>query len=79
MKKENIMNKHILKYYHVGNGDTSIIKLKDNTTIITDCRIRNVEDGIYDVKKDLLDTLETNSDGNSFVDLFILTHADQDH
>ncbi len=73
------MSKHIIKYYPVGNGDTSLIKLKDDTTIITDCRIRKAEDGIFDVKKDLLDSLETNNEGNSFVDLFILTHADQDH
>ncbi len=73
------MSKHILKYFPVGNGDTSLIKLKDATTIITDCRIRKVEDGVYDVKKDLLESLDTNGDGNPFVDLFILTHADQDH
>ncbi|MBL4879728.1 MAG: hypothetical protein JKX82_00255 [Oleispira sp.] len=73
------MSKHIIKYYPVGNGDTSLIKLKDNTTIITDCRIRKVEEGIFDVKKDLLDSLETNDDGNPFTDLFILTHTDQDH
>ena len=48
------MNKNKVKYYPVGNGDTSIIKVND-VSIITDCNIREVKDGIYDVKKNLLE------------------------
>lgn len=72
------MSKHQIKYYPVGNGDTSLIKLKDGITIITDCKIRNIEDGIFDVKKDLLNNLGRR-DGKPYTDLFILSHHDQDH
>ena len=29
-----------IKYYPVNNGDTSLITLKDNSTILIDCNIR---------------------------------------
>lgn len=69
----------IIKYYPVGNGDTSLITLEDKTTILVDCNIRNCDnDETFDVKKDLLGSLQ-NADGIPFVDVFILTHGDQDH
>lgn len=71
------MSKNKIKYYPVGNGDTSLIITK-NANIITDCNIREVKDGIYDVKKDLLDELDKRNK-NPYTDLFILTHHDQDH
>jgi len=68
-----------IKYYPVGNGDMSLITLEDKTTILVDCNIRNCDNGdIYDVKKDLLNSLESRN-GNPFLDVFILTHGDQDH
>jgi hypothetical protein len=75
--------KDIIKYYPVGNGDQSLIILKDNTTILVDCNIRQVSIGstdpkIYDVKKDLLGTVQKRNN-NPFVDCFILTHGDCDH
>jgi len=66
-----------IKYYPVGNGDCSLIK-NEGISIITDCKIRNIEDGIYDVKKDLLNELKKR-DSKPFTDLFILSHHDQDH
>lgn len=72
------MKKHIIKYYPVGNGDTSLIKLDNNVTVVTDCRIREVADDIFDVKEDLLENLEKRS-GIPYTDLFILTHPDNDH
>lgn len=77
------MIKHQLKFYPVGNGDTSFITLSDNTTILTDCKIRDGEEDsagnkIYSVKKDLLDSLQRRSK-NPFLDLFIITHPDEDH
>lgn len=71
--------KHLIKYYPAGNGDTSLIKLNDDTTIITDCSIREIKKGIFDIKQDLLKTLQKNDNDNPFTDLFILTHTDQDH
>lgn len=71
------MGKKKVKYYPVGNGDTSLFTV-DNVTIITDCNIREVKDGIYDVKKDLLEELDKRDD-KPYADLFILTHHDNDH
>jgi len=71
------MSKKKIKYYPVGNGDTSLIKI-GNANIITDCKIREVKDDIYDVKKDLVEELEER-DGKSYTDIFILTHHDNDH
>tara|TARA_R110000868_G_scaffold220270_3_gene471474 strand:+ start:5005 stop:6195 length:1191 start_codon:yes stop_codon:yes gene_type:complete len=75
--KDFIMKKNKVKYYPVGNGDTSIIKVND-VSIITDCNIREVKDGIYDVKKDLLEELDTRDD-KPYADLFVLSHHDTDH
>jgi hypothetical protein len=72
-------NNAIIKYYPVGNGDTSLITLEDKTTILVDCNIRNCDnDETFDVKKDLLKNIQT-ADGIPYVDVFILTHGDQDH
>src|SRR5690606_12525829 len=68
-----------IKYYPVGNGDTSLITLEDKTTILVDCNIRNCDnDETYDVKKDLLQSVQYGN-GIPYVDVFILTHGDQDH
>jgi len=71
------MAKKKIKYYPVGNGDTSLF-IVDESTIITDCNIREVKDGVYDVKKDLLNELNKRDD-KPYTDLFILTHHDNDH
>ncbi len=75
--------KNLIKYYPVGNGDQSLILLKDNTTILVDCNIRQTSIGstdpaIYDVKKDLLSSIQKR-DSNPFVDCYVLTHGDCDH
>lgn len=77
------MSKHTLKFYPVDNGDTTLLKLTDLTTILIDCKIREgeeTEDGIkiYPVKKDLMDNIKKRN-GNHYLDLFILTHPDKDH
>lgn len=70
-------NNATLKYYPVGNGDTSLITLQDKTTILVDCNIRNCDnEDTYDVKKDLLKSVQYNN-GIPYVDVFILTHGDQ--
>lgn len=72
-------NKATIKYYPVGNGDTSLITLEDNTTILVDCNIRNCENQeVFDVKQDLLKSLQYSKE-IPYVDVFILTHGDQDH
>ena len=65
------------KFYPVNNGDTVLIKV-DNTTIQIDANIRNNDD-CYDVMEDLLDELSTDVEGKYHLDLFMLTHPDEDH
>lgn len=77
------MSNHKIKFYPVCNGDTVLITLKDDTTILFDSNIRETgkdSEGnqIFDVKKDLLDSLKKKN-SNYHLDLFILTHPDQDH
>lgn len=77
------MSKHLLKFYPVDNGDTTLITLTDNTTILIDIKIRDGEESsagnkIYPVKKDLLASIQRRNK-NAFVDLFIVTHPDEDH
>lgn len=68
-----------IKFYPVENGDTSLIILEDRTTILVDCNIRNCDsEEIYNVKKDLLQSVQY-VNGVPYVDVFILTHGDQDH
>jgi hypothetical protein len=72
-----------IKYYPVNNGDMSLITLKDDTTILIDCNIREGEkdsndNNIYNVKEDLLKSTQKRSK-NPFIDLFILSHPDEDH
>ena len=73
-----------IKYYPVCNGDQSLITLVDKTTLLIDCNIRESAKGdedveLYDVHKDLLDSIQKDSNGVPYVDVFILTHGDQDH
>lgn len=75
--------KHILKIYPVENGDTTLIKLDDNTTIQIDCKLRvgaedPDDDSKFDVKADLLKEVQNNGK-YPFINTFILTHPDKDH
>lgn len=72
-----------IKYYPVGNGDTSLITLKDNSTFLIDCNIREGEEDangnkIYKVKEDLLKSIQKRNN-NPYIDLFVLSHPDLDH
>ncbi|MFZ1805670.1 MAG: cobyric acid synthase CobQ [Cyclobacteriaceae bacterium] len=73
-----------IKYYPVCNGDQALISLADKTTILVDCNIREASKGdddeqFYDVLKDLLNSVQRDSNGTPFLDVFILTHGDHDH
>ncbi|MBX9785643.1 MAG: hypothetical protein K2X48_20355 [Chitinophagaceae bacterium] len=75
--------KNEIKFYPVGNGDQSLIRLNDATTILIDCNIReSAEDSsgnsIYDVQTDLLESVQTRN-GIPYVDVMILSHGDQDY
>ena len=78
------MSNHLLKFYPVDNGDTTLITLSDKTTILIDCKVRagketDAGNKIYPVKDDLLESVQTNSEDHPFLDVFILTHPDEDH
>jgi hypothetical protein len=75
--------KNSIKVYPVGNGDQTLITLSDETTLLVDCNIREGCKGddnkeMYDVHKDLLNSIRRRN-RIPFVDVFILTHGDQDH
>jgi hypothetical protein len=71
-------------YFPVGNGDCSLVTLSDNTQIIIDCNSTEEasdesEPSRYDVHQHLLDFGKKLNGKIPHVDVFILTHADQDH
>ena len=76
-----------IKYYPVGNGDQALISVKEDnyqTNILVDCNIKSsIDDTQFDGKADLLKELKKRKicdvDDASYVDVFILTHGDQDH
>lgn len=66
-----------IKFYPVDNGDTVLIKV-DKTTIQIDANIRESDD-CYDVMSDLIDEFSKDGEGKYHLDLFMLTHPDEDH
>ena len=83
VEKITVMSKHQIKFYPVDNGDTSLLKLSDGTNILVDCKLREGEETesgskIFNVKGDLLSELPKR-DKNVHLDVFIVTHPDNDH
>ncbi|MBC8459604.1 MAG: metallohydrolase [Deltaproteobacteria bacterium] len=74
--------KSTITFFPVDNGDMTLIKLSDKTTILIDINLRESaeddENPAFDAVKGLRDRLEKDS-GRPFVDAFLLTHPDQDH
>lgn len=71
-----------IKVYPVGNGDTSLISLSGNQHMMIDCKIDNdapTNNDKFDVKADLVANLPKDSEGRHHLDVFILTHPDNDH
>jgi len=80
-----------IKYYPVDNGDQSLITIEENnytTNILVDCNIRESSKGDsdptqFDVKSDLLVSIKKRKvndvDSVPYIDIFILTHGDDDH
>lgn len=67
----------MIKFYPVDNGDTVLIKV-EQTTVQIDANIRSNDD-CYDVMSDILEELEKNEKGRYHLDMFMLTHPDEDH
>lgn len=76
--------KHTIKFYPVDNADTTLIKLKDDTTIMVDCQFKDGDENsdgvkIFPVKEDLLSSVLKDNSGNPYIDLFINSHPHEDH
>ena len=73
-----------ITYFPVGNGDTTLIGLSDDTKILIDCNITedsrdDNEKERYPVHEHLLKEMKKNKSNNPHLDAFILTHPDEDH
>jgi hypothetical protein len=78
------MSEASITYFPVSNGDTSLIRLSDDTSLVIDCNITSDsrDDSVkirYDVHAHLLRELRKDGKGVPHADAFILTHADDDH
>lgn len=75
----------IITFFPVGNGDMTLLSLADanETKILVDCNIRNAaddpEDSTRHVAKDLRSRIKRDQNGRPYLDVFALSHPDQDH
>lgn len=67
-----------ITFFPVGNGDMTMIKFQDRTTILIDCNIRMDDEKPYDCLEYLQEYLPK-EDSGSYVDAFVLTHHHEDH
>lgn len=70
-------------FFPVDNGDMTLIKLNDNTTVLIDINLRETaedeENHVFDAVKGLRERLEYDTDERPYVDAFLLSHPDEDH
>ncbi|NKF24408.1 metallohydrolase [Solimonas marina] len=70
-----------LSFFPVDNGDMTLVTTSNEKTVLIDCNIRDVtgEDPPPDVVKQLKERLKKDDKGRYYVDVFMLSHPDQDH
>lgn len=70
-----------ITFFPVANGDMALIRLADTrvTTILIDIKIRKPADDTPDVAAQLRKRLQYDAKNRPFVDVFLLSHPDQDH
>lgn len=74
-----------ITFFQVGNGDMTLVRLADvrGTAILIDTHIRasadDPQDDTPDVAKALRNKLKFDNKHRPFVDVFMLSHPDQDH
>ena len=80
------MGKTQVRYYPVGDGSMTLIKLNDvrRTTILVDLCVSSAADDkdkkdVYDAAGDLRKHLEKDGDGRYHLNLLIHSHGDDDH
>ncbi len=70
-------------FFPVGNGDMTLIELESGRTILIDANIRVSADApdapMPDVASMLRKRLKGDNQGRLYVDVFLLSHPDQDH
>ena len=72
-------------FFPVDNGDMTLIELDDDhkTTILIDVNMRQAADDenapVCDVSQELRNRLQKDGDGRPYVNVFLLSHPDQDH
>lgn len=70
-------------FFPVGNGDMTLITLIDDTNILIDVKIRaaadDPDDDTCDVAAELRKRIKTDDKGRPYVDVFVLSHPDEDH
>lgn len=67
-----------IMFFPVGDGDCTLIKLRNGRTIVVDCRLKREEQTV-DLRGEIGALAERDSCGRPFVDLFINTHPHKDH
>lgn len=72
-----------ITFFPVDNGDMTLVELESGKTILIDVNIRaaadDSNDQTRDVAKDLRKRLKHDDKGRPYVDVFLLSHPDQDH
>src|SRR5688572_30156854 len=72
-----------VEFFPVGNGDMTLITLESGKRILIDINIRKAadddEEDVPDVAQMLKDRLDTDAEGRLYVDVFLLSHPDDDH
>lgn len=72
-----------ITFFPVDNGDMTLVELESGKTILIDVNIRaaadDPDDSTRDVAKDLRKRLKHDDQGRPYVDVFLLSHPDQDH
>lgn len=70
-------------FFPVDNGDMTLIELESGKTILIDTNIREAadkpDDKTPDVASMLRERLKRDTEGRVYVDVFVLSHPDQDH
>ena len=70
-------------FFPVDNGDMTLIQLESGRTILLDTHIRQAnddpDDEAPDVGKELRKRLKKDANGRHYVDVFCLSHPDEDH
>ena len=66
-----------VRYYPVGNGDTTLMTTPEGQEVLVDCKLAD-SDPPFDVRSDLVERLGKH-DGKPYLPAFILTHGDEDH